>query len=87
LNLTLRNRGLVSNIFGVKGLLAQLNLKHGNDPSELKMVKTFLEGLIFVKDCDVGDLVDLVESGDAVLDKLGKLNCRLNSVRDTLNDD
>ena len=51
------------------------------------MVKTFLEGLIFVKDCDVGDLVDLVESGDAVLDKLGKLNCRLNSVRDTLNDD
>lgn len=86
MNLTFSNRGLVSNILSVKGLLAQLNLEHGDDPCELKLVKTFFEGLILIKNRDVRDLVDLVKASDAVLNEFSELDCGLNGVGDTFND-
>lgn len=50
------------------------------------MVKTFLEGLILVKNRDVRDLVDLVKAGDAVLNEFSELDCRLDGVGDTFYD-
>jgi len=86
LNLTLSDRGLVSNILSVEGLLTQLNLEHGDDPCELKLVKTFFEGLILIKNRDVRDLVDLVKASDTVLYEFSELDCGLDCVGDTFND-
>ena len=87
LNFTLSDRRLVANILGVKGLLAELDLKHGDDSGELEVVEAFLKGLVLVEDRDVRDLVDLVEAGNAVLDQLGQLHSGLHGVRDALDYD
>lgn len=50
------------------------------------MVKTFNQWLKLINNCDVANFVDLMKSLDAMLDKLGQVNCRLDSIRDTLND-
>ena len=38
------------------------------------MVKSLLEWLVLINDCDVADLVVLVEALDAVFDELGKFD-------------
>lgn len=78
--------GLVADILGIEGLLAELDLEHSDDAGEGEVVKTFFKGLVLVKDGDVGDLVDLVEASDAMLDEFGEFDGGLNSVGDTLDD-
>jgi hypothetical protein len=70
LDFTFVNGLLVPDVFRIELFLAQDNFEHGDHPGELEVVKAFLEWLILVDDCDVADLVQLVESFDAVLDKL-----------------
>ena len=70
-----RNQTVGITTADVEELFTQINIEHGDDPGELKSVEDFLEML---KDSAVGDLVDLVEPSDTVLDELGELNCRLN---------
>ena len=84
LNFTFGDWWLVANISGIEGLFAKLDFEHGNNSSEGKVIKAFLKGLVFVKDSDVGDLVDLVEAGDAVLDEFSELDSGFDSVGDTL---
>ena len=87
LDLALIDWGLVADIGGVELLLAEEDLEHGDDTSELEVVKTLLEWLVLVHDGDVVDLVDLMETLDAVLDQLSQLDGSLNSVGHALNDD
>jgi hypothetical protein len=87
LDLTLADGGLVADILGVDGLAAQTDLEHSHDPGELQVVKTFLKRLVLIINSDVGDLVVLVEAGNAVLDQLSELDCRLHSVRNALDND
>ena len=51
------------------------------------MIKSFEEGLILINNGDVADFVDLMESLESVLDQLGEVDCRLDSIRNSLNDD
>ena len=51
------------------------------------MVKSFLKRLILVHNGDVTDLVQLVETLDAMLDELSELDCALNCIGHALNDD
>ena len=67
--------------------LGQGDLEHGDNSAELESVKSFVEGIVFVNDGDIADLVDLMETLDSVLDQLGEVNCRLNGVGYTLDDD
>jgi hypothetical protein len=87
LNLTLVDRLLVPDIFSIEGLLAELDLEHGHNSGEGEVVEAFFEGLVLIKDGDVGDLVDLVEASNAVLNKLSELDSGLNGVGYTLDDD
>ena len=80
LHLTLVDGWLVANIVRVACILAQSDLEHRDDTRELEVVETLLKGLILVNNGDVADLVQLVESLDAVLDQLSELHCALNSV-------
>ena len=74
LNLRLVNGRLVANIFGVASRFAESDLKHSHNASELKVVKSFFEWLIFVNNGDVANLVELMETFDAVLDQLSEFN-------------
>lgn len=67
--------------------LGQSDLEHGDNSAELKLVKSFVKWLVFVNDGDVADLVDLVETLDSVLDQLGEVDCRLDCVGHSLDDD
>ena len=51
------------------------------------MVEALLKGLVLVDDRDVADLVELMETLDAVLDQLSELDGALDSVGHALNDD
>lgn len=51
------------------------------------MIKSFLKRLVFIKDRDVRNLVDLVKTCNPVLDQLSQLDCGLNSVGNTLDHD
>jgi hypothetical protein len=70
----------------VEGSLAQLNFEHGHDSGEFEVIKTFLKRLILIIDGDVGDLVDLVEPFNAMLDEFTKFYSGFNSVRDAFDD-
>ena len=48
------------------------------------MIETLVQWLKLIDDGDVRDLVDLVKSLNSVLYELSKVNCRLNCVRNTL---
>lgn len=75
LNLALRNWRLVANVTLVDVLaLGQRDLQHGHDPGELQVVQAFEQGLVLVHDCDVADLVDLVQALHSVLDQLGQVD-------------
>jgi len=78
---------LVSDISGVEKALGEHDLEHGDDTGELEVIETLLERLVLVNNSDVGDLVDLVESDDAVLDKLSKFDRTFDGVRHALDDD
>ena len=67
--------------------LGQSDLEHGDDSAELELIKSFEEWLVFVNNGDVADLVDLVETLDSVLDQLGEVDCRLDCVGHSLDDD
>lgn len=51
------------------------------------MVKTFLKRLVLINDGNMINAVNLMKTLNTVLDELGKLDSRLNSVRNTLDDD
>jgi len=75
LDLTLGNWRLVSNVGRVNvGALGESDLKHGHDPAELQVVEPLNKWLELVNDCDVADLVDLVETLDSVLDELSQVD-------------
>ena len=80
LDFVLRDGRLVAKIILVEWRDAQFDLKHGHDSCELKVVKSFFKGLVLVVDGDVGDLVDLVQTLNAVLNELGELHSRLHCV-------
>jgi len=72
---------LITNVSLVNVLaLGQGDLEHGDNSGEFKVVKTLNKWLELINDGDVGDLVDLVESLDSVLNKLGKVDSRLDGV-------
>lgn len=48
------------------------------------MVEAFFKGLVLIEDGNMGDLVDLVEASNAVLDKLSEFDSGLNGVGYTL---
>ena len=50
------------------------------------MVQTFFKGLILIHNCDVADVVDLMESLDAVLNELSQLDGCLHGIGYALND-
>lgn len=79
---------MIAEIRGVNiRALGQGDLKHGNNSGELKLVKTLEEWLVFINDGDVADFVNLMESLDSVLDQLSQVDCGLDSIGDTLDDD
>ena len=80
MNFALINWSLVSNISRVELSLAEDNLEHSDDSGELEMVKSLLKWLILINNCDVADLVVLVETLDTVLDEFGKFNRAFDSV-------
>lgn len=72
---------MVSNVGLVDvGALGEGDLEHGDNSRELEFVKTLDEGFVLVNDGDVADLVDLVETLNAVLDELSQVDCALDSV-------
>jgi len=44
------------------------------------MIKSFVEWLELINNGNVANLVDLMKTLDSVLDELGKVDCRLDSV-------
>lgn len=50
------------------------------------MVETLLKRLVFVKNGDMRDLVNLMEPSNSVLDKLGELDCGFDGIGDTFDD-
>lgn len=74
LDLRLRDWWLVTDVLRVKRLLRKLNFKHGHNPCELEVIKALFERFVLVEDCDVRDLVDLVQARNPVLNKLSQLH-------------
>lgn len=81
------DRLLIAHVFIVERLLAENNLKHGDNATESEVVKTFLSRLVFIDDSDVTDAVDLVKSFNTVFHELSKFDCGVNGVGNTLDDD
>jgi hypothetical protein len=75
LDFALSNRSLVSDVRLVDVFaLGQSDLEHGNGSAEFKVIEASEEWLELVNNGDVGDLVDLVESCNSVLDEFSKID-------------
>ena len=55
--------------------LGQSDLEHGNGSAELEVIEAGEKWLELVNNGDVGDLVDLMESCNSVLDEFSKIDC------------
>ena len=71
----------------IQGVLAQYNSEHSDVSNEFESVESFFKRLILIYDLQVLNLVNLINIGDSVLDKLSKLNDALDGVGDSLDND
>jgi hypothetical protein len=88
LNIFLWDRSLIAHVLlvEVRIILGEGDLEHSHNSLELKFVETFIEGLEFINDCDVADFVHLMKAFNTMFNQLSQVDCRLNSVGDTLDD-
>jgi hypothetical protein len=78
---------LVADVLLIERLLTQDNLEHSHNAGESELVEAFFGRFVLVHNCNVANAVDLMESLNTMFDELSKFDSRVDSVRNTLDDD
>jgi hypothetical protein len=69
------------------GCFAQFDLEHGHNSAEFEVIKAFFKWFVLVNNCDVSDMVNLMETFNTMLDEFSEFHGAVNSVGNTLDDD